>query len=203
MWLRDSSNQLLPYLTLLSTSSRQDPDWTALYRLVLGCLLAQAKCVLLHPFSNAFIPPTSSASPGTDDWVHPPLPETKKGDVGVFESKWEVDSVASFLHLAGKLSESSGRADFARNEEWRSAVRLVLQVCRMQQRGTDEEVALLGVPWWGPGQSPVDSRGEQPSGGGTGKYDGGMGVYRFQRESRLASETRALGGLGEPARRCG
>lgn len=90
-----------------------------------------------------------------------------------------------------KLAEASGRVDFLHNRKWREAVKEVLRVCRLQQRGTDEESKLLDTPWWGPGLPPE-------SVGAAGKD-----VYRFQRETRTASETRALSGLGEPAKRCG
>lgn len=147
--------------------------------------------------------------------MHPPPPKPPKPQsstshdppIRVWESKYELDSLAYFLDLSAKLMTASGRHDPLFNGEWRAAVRLVLRVCRMQQRGTDEEVELLGVPWRGSpkeGEAEADEEREQaPSTGNSGRYEGRRGVYRFQRHTWTGSETRPLDGLGEPGKRCG
>lgn len=183
LWLRDSTNQVLPYISLLSPVSSPSFKPDPLYPLLFGLLRAQISCVLHHPFSNAFIPPLSTARPGTDDDVRPPVPPHKKGTVGVWESKWEIDSLASFLELSVRLGEVNAR-DVLEMKGWTKAVREVVRVCRDQQRSTEEEVAIL--------------RGEN----GETEADK-MAIYKFQRRDQVASETRSLGGLGEPAKRCG
>ncbi|ORY90076.1 hypothetical protein BCR35DRAFT_287273 [Leucosporidium creatinivorum] len=223
-WLRDSASQVSAYLPLLSTPSTSSHDWTALYRLILGTVYTQASCILLHPFSNAFIPPTSTVKSDNSDRVHPPPPlEVEEEDtvnkgkkkhpkprtpphIRVWESKYELDSLASFLSLSASLMRSSHRVDPLYNSSWREAVRLVIRVCRLQQRGTDEEAELLGAPWLGPKRPKKDEEEEEVgewSWKGEGRYEGRDGVYRFERETQAGSETRSLGGLGEPARRCG
>lgn len=217
--LRSLSDAQSAYLPLLSTPSTSAHDWTALYRLVLGTVYSQAACIILHPFSNAFIPPTSTVKPDNTDRVHPPPPlevenetdDSKKKhptprpppQIRVWESKYELDSLASFLSLSTSLMRSSHRVDPLFNSEWREAVRLVIRVCRLQQRGTDEEAELLGAPWLGPKRPKEEERVGEWSWRGEGRYEGRDGVYRFERETRSGSETRSLGGLGEPARRCG
>lgn len=194
------------YIPLLAEPTTSSHDWTALYRLILGTLYTQAACVFLHPFSNAFIPPTSTVEPPNTDRVHPPvlLASSTSPGIRIWESKWEVDSVASFLDLSVKLITASGRHDPLRNPSWREAIRLVVRVCRLQQRGTDEEEELLGAPWYGPPTAEGEDEGEgEWSWKGEGRYEGKEGVYRFQRQDWASSETRALRGLGEPGRRCG
>ncbi|KAM0753051.1 hypothetical protein T439DRAFT_323661 [Meredithblackwellia eburnea MCA 4105] len=223
VWLRDSANQVIPYLEVLSTSpssnldGKVNPEWDRLYRLCLGALLSQADCILLHPFSNAFIPPSSMVVPEANDHVLPPPPSGKRGELRVWESKFEVDSLASFIDLSVKLAQSSRRQDFVRIPVWRDAVRLVLYVCRLQQRSTAQEVALLPVPWYGPPDSQllISQQIQDAPGLGTSSLAKQVSqtprdykkksrdIYRFQRPTTTASETRSLGGLGEPAKRCG
>lgn len=82
-----------------------------------------------------------------------------------------------------RLGEVNAR-DVLEMKGWTKAVREVVRVCRDQQRSTEEEVAIL--------------RGEN----GETEADK-MAIYKFQRRDQVASETRSLGGLGEPAKRCG
>ncbi|KAM0793773.1 hypothetical protein ACM66B_001191 [Microbotryomycetes sp. NB124-2] len=208
MWLRDSANQVDAYLPLLATAKPKDSGWDSLYRLLLGTVYTQASCILFHPFSNAFIPPTSPVEASNSDWVRPkvppPLTKGKNKDKGlrVWESKWELDSLASFVDLSGKLIEVTKRNDLIWNSDWRKAFQLVLEVCRLQQRSTEEEVALLKTPWLGPNQKQSSAETD-PAFKEADRYKGRRGVYRFTRETRAGSETRPLGGLGEPARRTG
>ncbi|SCV68737.1 BQ2448_858 [Microbotryum intermedium] len=209
-----------PYLSLLAPPPGTDPttfdpderEWAALYRLILGVVYAQASCILLHPFSNAFVPPTSTVSTGDNaDQVHPPPPKPVLDRNGhglrVWESKWELDSLCAFFDLSAKLAQNASRTDFVGNEQWVEAVRLALKVCRLQQRGTQEEYDLLQ-------RAQAQKEGDETSLDGTlpwatsesegpFTYDGAQGVYQFQRPTSTASETRAMSGLGEPAKRCG
>ncbi|KAK4052208.1 hypothetical protein OIO90_004430 [Microbotryomycetes sp. JL221] len=221
MWLRDSANQVDAYMPLLASSSPQDAGWNSLYRLLLGTVYTQARCILLHPFSNAFIPPTSNVEPSNSDFVRPKVPsvlqlskvmpttikdDKKNQKIRVWESKWELDSLASFVDLSSKLAQASNRTDLFYNQEWNRAMRLVLKICKLQQRGTDEEVELLQTPWLGPNKDKQERQEETIEGMDVNddkRYQGRNGVYRFTRETRSGSETRPLSGLGEPAKRCG
>ncbi|KAK4050386.1 hypothetical protein OIV83_003455 [Microbotryomycetes sp. JL201] len=208
MWLRDSANQVASLASTRMQSDSHDAGWTSLYRLLLGAVYAQASCILFHPYSNAFIPPTSTVQAENSDFVRPKVPsppnkgKDNDGGIRVWESKWELDSLASFVDLSGKLIEATNRTDLILNPSWRKAFALVIDICRLQQRGTDEEVALLQTPWLGPEPKQTGVESDSIS-AEADKYKGRRGVYRFTRETRSGSETRPLNGLGEPARRCG
>lgn len=120
MWLRDSSAQVWPYLTL----AKED---TALRRMLEGLIRRQAQCILIDPYANAFLPsPTSKPlSSGIHDKTeHKP---------GVGERKWEVDSLCYPIRLAhGYLKATGDTAPF--DSEWRNAMSLVVQTFREQQR---------------------------------------------------------------------
>ncbi|KAJ1028769.1 hypothetical protein NDA16_001934 [Ustilago loliicola] len=229
-WLRDSSNQIFTYLPLLKHPPAPykvgDQDWVKLYRLSLGLLYQQSQQVITYPLANSFGPPKSATvtnkknpavGDGEDaDWVQPPVPYSKahylpqpphnytdvKGNDGVYlwETKWEVDSLAAHLRLPSLIAEYSGRTDFLNNPTWQRAVRIAIDTLRSQQRGSTEEVEAYEVsnsttilP------SNLTERSEWAE--RFGSLQGG--VYRFQRLDRSASETRADKGWGEPAKRNG
>jgi meiotically up-regulated gene 157 (Mug157) protein len=159
-WLRDSTNQLKQYQSL----AKDDP---ALQKLLLGAINTQADFVLESPYCNAFQPPKASgldpSSNGQDDSVHP----TYDPDV-VFECKYEIDSLASFLSLADQYYASTGDASFI-TPKWLSAVQTVLDVIEEQSVGT-----------FSASGEPNDM------------------TYTFQRQTNIGTETLSLNGIGNP-----
>jgi meiotically up-regulated gene 157 (Mug157) protein len=82
MWLRDSTNQVLPYLDF----AEKDPH---LKSMLCGVIQRQAKSVLLDPYSNAFN--FNSTGDGAQDDVssrgkEPAVQWCTKG--GIFEQKY-------------------------------------------------------------------------------------------------------------------
>jgi meiotically up-regulated gene 157 (Mug157) protein len=118
MWLRDSSAQVWPYLPLM----KEDPK---LQQLIAGVINRQTRCILLDPYANAFMKGASKPSPHANDFT-----EMKPG---VYERKWELDSLCYTIRLAHGYWKASGdTAPF--DSAWRDAMKLVLETCRVQQR---------------------------------------------------------------------
>ncbi len=66
MWLRDSTNQVLPYLRIAAT----DADVRAL---LAGVIARQVRSVLIDPYANAFAFDSSSGpGPHSDDSTSKP-----------------------------------------------------------------------------------------------------------------------------------
>jgi meiotically up-regulated gene 157 (Mug157) protein len=110
LWLRDSANQLMPYVPYVS----EDP---ALASLVEGLIARHARSVLLDPFANAFNY-NASGEGHQHDIVTPPMTRS------VFESKYEIDSLGAFLKISYWYYRYSGSTTFI-TEEWLAAVRYI------------------------------------------------------------------------------
>lgn len=159
-WLRDSTNQLTQYQSL----AKDDP---ALKTLLLGAINTQADYVLESPYCNAFQPPLASGleptSNGQSDVVHPVY------EPGVvFECKYEIDSLASFLSLGNQYYAATKDSSFI-TPKFLQAVQTVLDVVEEQSVGT-----------FGPGGEPNDM------------------TYTFQRQTNAGTETLNLNGIGNP-----
>ncbi|TKY86656.1 hypothetical protein EX895_004296 [Sporisorium graminicola] len=229
-WLRDSSNQIFTYLPLLQAPPEPytvgGEDWLKLYRLALGLLYQQAQQVITYPLANSFGPPKSATitnkknpavGDGEDaDWVQPPVPGQKahyppqppsnysnvNGTDGTYlwETKWEVDSLAAHLRLPSLIAEYSNRTDFLRNMIWQRGVRIALDALRSQQRSSREEHTAYDASN-GTTVLPTNVSADSEWARRFGELEGG--VYRFQRLARSATETKADKGWGEPALRNG
>jgi uncharacterized protein len=147
---------LAPYASLLS----KDIHLALLFR---GAIATQADFVTKAPYCNAFQPPVDSHMPPVydhnQDRVHPIYDPTD-----VFECKYELDSLASFLKLSRLYYENTGDLDFA-TTMWIKAVAFVLRVIEEQSIPTFDLVT--GIP-------------ERHR-------------YLFQRNTNIGSETLSLG----------
>ncbi len=120
MWLRDSSAQVYPYLSLMK-------DDAPLQQLIAGVINRQTKCILLDPYANAFYKDASKVSEWKSDFT-----DMKPG---VHERKWEIDSLCYTIRLAyeyWKLTKDTAPFD----AKWHEAIKLILQTFREQQRKT-------------------------------------------------------------------
>ena len=121
MWLRDSAAQVWPYLPLMK-------DDEPLRRMIRGVVRKQFELICLDPYANAFndLPPEEAAKPGgkMDGVV------VKRG---VFERKYELDSLCYPIRLAYGYWRASGDASVF-DARWKAACSRILGVMREQQR---------------------------------------------------------------------
>lgn len=133
MWLRDSANQVLSYLPLLEPS--QSPrSIAALFR---GIINLQSRYIKISPYCHAFQPPLESGIPlGTNyayyrNKVNPPYDSSK-----TFDCKWELDSLASFLHTSSEYYNATGDMDPFTKYSWVKTIRVILDAVGYMQTGT-------------------------------------------------------------------
>jgi len=118
MWLRDSSAQVYPYLSLVKEDVK-------LQQLIAGVINRQTRCILLDPYANAFYKDATKVSEWKSDFT-----DMKPG---IHERKWEVDSLCYPIRLAYQYWKDTGdTAPF--DEQWQKAVALTVQTFREQQR---------------------------------------------------------------------
>ena len=166
MWLRDSANQMQSYLPVLKADQGAD-SIASLYR---GVINLQARYILTSPYCNSFQPPVESGVEGSvngaasQDTVTPPY-----SNASVFECKYELDSLASFLEVSANYYNATGDLDFFGRFQWVDAVRAVLNTATEMM-----------TPTYGPDGQVLDS------------------PYTFMRLTTRATETLANDGLGSP-----
>ncbi|KAK5659019.1 hypothetical protein OQA88_1106 [Cercophora sp. LCS_1] len=166
MWLRDSTNQLETYTSLLTSSSH---ELAPLFR---GAINLQSRYILSDPYCNSFQPPSESGIPP----AHNDASKTDRvfphySDVTVFECKYELDSLASFLQLSNSYYTATKDASFFGKHKWKETIQTILDTAKTMQRGTYAD----------------DGR----------VLDNG---YMFNRETSRATETFSNDGAGEPVR---
>jgi uncharacterized protein len=120
MWLRDSTAQVWPYLSLM----KNDPK---LQQLIAGVINRQTKCILLDPYANAFYKDVNKISEWKDDLT--------KMQPGIHERKWEIDSLCYPIRLAHGYWKKTGHTNLF-DSNWKEAMRLILQTFTEQQRMT-------------------------------------------------------------------
>jgi uncharacterized protein len=120
MWLRDSSAQVMPYLTL----AKEDKPLRALLE---GVIRRQARMILIDPYANAFMRDAAAAPLSwavNDKTTHIP---------GVGERKWEVDSLCYPIRLAhGYWQQTGDTTPF--DAQWKEAAWTIVRTFRTQQR---------------------------------------------------------------------
>jgi meiotically up-regulated gene 157 (Mug157) protein len=117
MWLRDSTAQVWPYMPLLQEDAH-------LKDMVEGLIRRQSKCINIDPYANAFYD-----QPKKSEWSG----DITKMNPMLHERKWELDSLCYAIRLAYHYWKITGDTK-PFDAEWISAMRLVLQTCKEQQR---------------------------------------------------------------------
>ena len=177
MWLRDSCNQLLPFLPFVEHDA-------ALLELLAGAVRRQAAQVAADPYANAHT--YNGRSPDhTDDATTTCTFGPSRSDAmvdGIFERKYELDSLCAFFKLSrslwgairdGAIPPPAAWAATLFDGTWFTAVERALEVIITMQRSSSEEAAAPG--------------------GAT---------YQFQRNTAQPTDT-LLHAVGSPAARTG
>ncbi|KAH3678456.1 hypothetical protein WICMUC_001473 [Wickerhamomyces mucosus] len=158
-WLRDTARQLSIYQKLT-------PYEDSLKKLLKGAIHTQSSFVTIAPYCNAFHPPPGSGvkkGDGAIDKVNPRPPWKH-----VFECKYEIDSLASFLTLSREYYENTQDYEIF-DIEWLNALANILTVIRRESSPTFDENGNV-LPFY----------------------------YSFQRNTDIGTETLPLAGTGNP-----
>lgn len=125
MWLRDSMNALLPYFRFVSADM---PD-SHLGALLRGALYRSMSSVMLDSYANAFalVGPKQQPSPHTQD-------HTSGMVMGVYERKYEVDSLASVLKLGREYYKATKDPIPFQDGDWVRTVRRIIDTYRGEQK---------------------------------------------------------------------
>lgn len=118
MWLRDSTAQVWPYLSLIK-KDRQ------LQQLIAGVINRQTQNILYDPYANAFYKDRSKVGEWKNDHT-----EMKPG---IHERKWEIDSLCYPLRLAYGYWKTTGDA-LVFDQNWREAAKTIIKTFKEQQR---------------------------------------------------------------------
>lgn len=118
MWLRDSSAQVYPYLSLANEDEK-------LKNLLKGVINKQVECVLLDPYANAFFDNSNKIS----EWKN----DSTQMKPGIHERKWEIDSLCYVMRLSYNYWKITGDSSIF-DSDWKKAMLLILQTFKEQQR---------------------------------------------------------------------
>lgn len=121
MWMRDSTAQVWPYLSLINKDEK-------LKKLIEGVIRRQTKYIHLDPYANAFYKDDKQESEWKKD-----LTLMKPG---VHERKWEIDSLCYPVRLAYHYWKKTGDTN-PFDQKWKEVIALIVKTFREQQRKTN------------------------------------------------------------------
>ncbi len=118
MWLRDSVEQVMPYVPLL----KDDKD---LQQIIAGLIRRHMMCITIDPYANAF-------NESANDW-HWNAEDQTEMSPWVWERKFELDSICFSMKLAYLYWKETGFADIF-DSGFKSAMRIVVDLWKTEQR---------------------------------------------------------------------
>ncbi|KAL2154914.1 hypothetical protein VTH82DRAFT_3590 [Thermothelomyces myriococcoides] len=145
MWLRDSASQVYSYLPLLEPSDDKD-SLASLWR---GLINAHSRYIIISPYCHSFQPPAESGiKPTTNGAYHQNHPNPPYDPELVFDCKWELDSLASFLQISTAYYRRTDDLSFFAKYSWVDAVEAAVDASAAMRRGTyDEDGKVLPSAW--------------------------------------------------------
>jgi meiotically up-regulated gene 157 (Mug157) protein len=145
-------------------------DLNSLAALYRGLINIHARYLTLEPFCNAFQPPKEVDIPVTiNTGASTDFVDPPPDGKIIWECKYELDSLAAFLQASAEYYEATKDAEFFGKYQWVKAVETIMRT-----------VELMRTPTYGPDGKPLAS------------------AYVFQRQTNVATETLANGGIGNP-----
>lgn len=149
MWLRDSSAQVYPFVTL----AKKDEN---LRLMLVGAINRQTACIIIDPYANGF-----NEGPTGSEWESDRT-EMKKE---LHERKWEIDSLCYPIRLAYHYWKEVGDTSVF-DARWEQAMEAVYRTFKEQQRKdnlgpyrfsrvTDRQGDTLLNDGWGSPVNPV------------------------------------------------
>lgn len=149
MWIRDSTNQMLPFLRYIKDDKTLD-------RVMIGLINRQKANVGYDPYANAFNPYYMNPNPSGNqesDLTTKLVCATKDGKQVcheqkamtpfLWERKFELDGLAHFLRFSWDYSRAAENvatdlsAPF--DHQWVDTMKRVIETATQQMKGTDEE----------------------------------------------------------------
>ncbi|KAH8878663.1 DUF1237-domain-containing protein [Thozetella sp. PMI_491] len=136
MWLRDSASQIYSYLPFLEASTSKD-SLASLWR---GMINSHSRYVVISPYCHSFQPPPESGIPPTHNGAYSQNnPNPPYNPQLVFDCKWELDSLASFLQISAAYYERTGDYKFFGKYQWIEAVTAAVKAASAMRTGTYSE----------------------------------------------------------------
>ncbi|KAG2207348.1 hypothetical protein INT47_006822 [Mucor saturninus] len=183
MWIRDSANQIAPYLRFINEDEK-------LRDLVFGVIQVQASYLHYDPYANAFMRPwyapkkEGRKASNTDNVIPAYNPEF------VWESKYELDSIGHFLQLTNDYIDTTGDIErVVTSEDWLRAIPRIFTVLEDQMQST------WPAPKFSLKASTKKINDPEPVSLARG--------YRFRRYTDRPTETLGEYGLGGITKKCG
>ncbi|PBP27373.1 putative DUF1237 domain-containing protein [Diplocarpon rosae] len=145
MWLRDSASQILVYLPLLEASADKD-SLASLWR---GLINIHARYIIISPYCHSFQPPPESGVQPTHNGAYSQNhPNPPYDPVKVFDCKWELDSLASFLQISVAYYERTKDITFFQKYSWIPAVKAAVLAAAAMKLGTYAEDGKVEKSAW-------------------------------------------------------